>query len=174
VPEVVKERVTRLAGELGIRAPDVVFVHCAISPLLWVSGRRAVLVLPRTLFEQLDSEQQATLLVHELAHWKRGDHWVRRLECLAGGLYWWCPLVWWAQAGVRQAEEECCDAWVTATMPGSERTYALALVETVDFLAGARTLLPPLASGLGPFPSLQRRLTMIFRTGTPKRLSLAG
>lgn len=173
-PEDLKARVARLAAELKVSVPKVVFVTGAISPLLWVSGRRAALVLPRPLFEQLDAEQQGTLIVHELAHWKRGDHWVRRLECLASGLYWWCPLVWWAQAGVRQAEEECCDAWVTATVPGSERAYALALVETVDFLAGARTLLPTLASGLGPFPSLQRRLTMIFCKGTPKRLSLAG
>jgi beta-lactamase regulating signal transducer with metallopeptidase domain len=173
-PEAVRARVAQLAGELGVRPPRVTFVAGAVSPLLWVSGRRAVLVLPRTLFEQLEPQQQTTLLVHELAHWKRGDHWVRRLECLACGLYWWCPLVWWARASLRQAEEECCDAWVTATVPDSARAYALALVETVDFLAGARPLLPPLASGLGPFPSLQRRLTMIFRKGTPRRLSLAG
>ncbi len=173
-PAELQTRVERLAAELGVRPPEVVFAPGAVSPLLWVWGRTASLVLPRALFEQLEHEQQSTLLVHELAHWKRGDHWVRRLECLAGGLYWWCPLAWWAQAGVRQAEEECCDAWVVATVPDSSRAYALALVETVDFLAGVRPLLPPLASGLGPFSSLQRRLTMIFRTGTHRRLSLMG
>lgn len=173
-PQVIRERVRQLAAEMGAACPNVAFVPGTITPLLWVWGRKATLVLPKDFFETLDLEMQTTLLVHELAHWRRGDHWVRRLECLAGGLYWWCPLAWWAQAGVRQAEEELCDAWVVATLPDSARVYALALVETVDFLAGARPLLPPLASGLGPFPSLQRRLTMIFRTGIPRRLTFVG
>lgn len=170
----IRERVERLAEAMSVSSPRVVFVLGTLSPMLWVWGRRATLVLPRDFFERLDVDMQTTLLVHELAHWRRGDHWVRRLECLALGLYWWCPLAWWAQAGVRQAEEELCDAWVVATLPDSARTYALALVETVDFLAGASASLPPLASGLGPFPSLQRRLTMIFRSGAPRRLTALG
>lgn len=170
----IRERVEQLAEKMGVESPQVLFVPGTISPLLWVWGRTASLVVPKDFFERLDVDMQTPLLVHELAHWRRGDHWVRRLECVAGGLYWWCPLVWWAQAGVRQAEEELCDAWVVATLPDSARVYALALVETVDFLAGASAALPPLASGLGPFSSLQRRLTMIFRSDIPRRLTFAG
>jgi beta-lactamase regulating signal transducer with metallopeptidase domain len=169
-----RKRIAGFAKTLCVPCPDIAVVPGTLSPLLWVWGRRGTLVLPGQFFESLDADKQDTLIVHELAHWRRGDHWVRRLECLAGGLYWWCPIAWLAQRGVRQAEEELCDAWVVATIPDSARVYALALVETVDFLAGARPMLPPLASGLGPFPSLQRRLTMIFRTGTPRRLSVWG
>ena len=49
----------------------------------------------------------------------------------------------------RDAEEDCCDAWVVWALPASARAYALALVETVDFLADARPALPALASGFG-------------------------
>jgi beta-lactamase regulating signal transducer with metallopeptidase domain len=165
--------VERLANELGVSCPRVVLVPGLVSPLLWV-GWRAHLVLPRDLLERIDAEQRRSLLIHELAHWRRRDHWVRRLETVAIALYWWCPLVWWAKSQLQQAEEECCDAWVVALAPGSARAYALALVETVDFLAGVRAALPPLASGLGPFSSLQRRLTMIFRIGTPRMLTATG
>lgn len=93
-PAEIRGLVERLAGEWNVRAPRVAMAQSVLSPMLWVWGRTATLVLPRVLFERLAADQQAMLLVHELAHWKRGDHWVRRLECLAGGLYWWCPLAW--------------------------------------------------------------------------------
>ena len=56
------------SDELDIAAPSVVLTSGVISPLLWVWGRSATLVLPRDLFEQLPATQQTTLLVHELAH----------------------------------------------------------------------------------------------------------
>jgi hypothetical protein len=132
------------------------------------------LVLPASLAPRLPPEQWRTLLAHELAHWRRCDHWVRWLELLAIGLYWWCPLVWWAKRELGEAEEECCDAWVVTTHPGKEQAYALALVETVDFLSGARAVLPPMASGVGHIHLLHRRVTMILRGQTPHALTVSG
>ena len=164
---------TRLAEALGVSCPRILLLPGAISPLLWV-GWRAYLIVPADLLDRLDGQQRAALLLHELAHWRRGDHWVRRLETVVLALYWWCPLAWWAKSQLQQAEEECCDAWVVATAPESVRAYALALVETVDFLSGDSPALPPLASGLGPFTSLRRRLTMIFRNPMPRMLTAPG
>ena len=123
---------------------------------------------------RLDDDQRATLLVHELAHLRRRDHWVRCLELIATALYWWHPLVWWTRGRLRDAEEQCCDAWVTWLLPSCGRAYAQALLETVDFLSGARRALPPVASAAGQFPVLKRRLTMILHGTTPRRLSTAG
>ncbi|HMC65547.1 MAG TPA: M56 family metallopeptidase, partial [Gemmataceae bacterium] len=114
------------------------------------------------------------LLTHELAHLRRSDHWVRGLEFLATGLYWWHPVVWWARREIREAEEQCCDAWVVWALPAAAKAYALALVETVDFLAEARPVLPPVASGIGHIHTLKRRLTMIMRGTTPRALTWGG
>jgi hypothetical protein len=138
-----------------------------------VVGRRRQLLLPEKLLLRLNSEQRATLLVHELAHLRRGDPWVRYLELVVLAFYWWCPLVWWARRELREAEEECCDAWVVWALPGLARSYALALVEAVDFMAGAAPV-PVLASGLGQVQMLRRRLTMIMRGTTPKALTGRG
>ena len=132
------------------------------------------MLLPTGLFQRLPEEQQATLLLHELAHLKRGDHWVRLLEFLACGLYWWLPLVWYASRELREAEEQCCDAWVVSTLPESGRTYATALVETLDFLSEAPAAVPVLASGIGPVTDLKRRLIMIMRGTTPRSLTWCG
>ena len=57
------------------------------------------------------------------------------LEFVVMGLYWWHPVVWYARRELREAEEQCCDAWVVSTLPGAGRTYASALVDTLDFLS---------------------------------------
>jgi beta-lactamase regulating signal transducer with metallopeptidase domain len=163
-----------VARRLAVRCPRLVLVPGTLSPMLWVFGRMSRLVLPASLVDRLTPEQWRTLFAHELAHWRRRDHWVRWIELAALGLYWWCPLVWWAKRELQQAEEECCDAWVVSTLPEAAREYALALVETVDFLSGAGAVLPPAASGLGHVHLLQRRLTMILRGRTPRALTLTG
>ncbi|HZT78743.1 MAG TPA: hypothetical protein VFA26_00855, partial [Gemmataceae bacterium] len=73
-----------------------------------------------------------------------------------------------------EAEEQCCDAWVVWALPRSARSYALALVETVDFLSESRSALPVAASGVGQVRPLRRRLTMIMRGTTPRDLTWGG
>jgi bla regulator protein blaR1 len=79
--------------------------------------------VPRRLWDRLDPDQRQTLLLHELAHLRRRDHWVRCLELGVTILYRWHPSAWWARVTLREAEEQCCDAWVVWAMPGAVRTY---------------------------------------------------
>jgi beta-lactamase regulating signal transducer with metallopeptidase domain len=174
-PSELRCEVEHLAQELGIRrVPTVRLVPGRISPLLWWLVGPPALFLPSQLWKKLNADQRTALLVHELAHLRRGDHWVRLLEMLTTGLYWWNPVLWLARHELREAEEQCCDAWVVWALPGAGRTYALALVETLDFLSETRTSLPAAASGLGQVRNLRRRLSMIMRGTTPRRLSWAG
>jgi beta-lactamase regulating signal transducer with metallopeptidase domain len=174
-PAELQQEAEALARRLGLaRGPRVWLVPGTISPMLWAVGGAPRLLLPEGLLARLGPEQRATLLAHELAHLRRRDHWVRVLELLVLGLYWWFPLTWWARRELREAEEECCDAWVVWALPDSPRAYATALVETLDFLSGARPALPPAASGVGPLQVLRRRLTMIMRGSTPRTLTGAG
>jgi hypothetical protein len=142
--------------------------------MVWAMAHAPRLLLPAMLLERLDPEQQTALLIHELAHIRRRDHWVRILELVATGLYWWHPVVWWARREIHEAEEQCCDAWVVWALAGAGRAYALALLKTVDFFSGARTFLPMAASGIGQLPHLRRRLVMIMQGQTPRSLSSAG
>jgi beta-lactamase regulating signal transducer with metallopeptidase domain len=174
-PSVVQQRVDFLGGRLGLRRlPETRFVHGAVSPLLWSLGGAPLLLLPDMLWQKLSDEQRDTLLVHELAHLRRGDHWVRVLELVVLGLYWWHPVVWWARREIREAEEQCCDAWVVWTLPDAAVTYAATLVETLAFLSKARLPLPLAASGIGAVSLVRRRLTMILRDTPPRSLSRAG
>jgi hypothetical protein len=173
--EETKARVEALAGRLGLgNAPGVWAVPGAVSPMLWSLGCRPRLIVPTDLWDRLDEPQRDTLLTHELAHLKRRDHWVRCLELLVTGLYWWLPLVWIARHALREAEEQCCDAWVVWAFPDASRTYAEALLETVDFLSGVEPAVPMAASGLGQVGHLKRRMTMIMQGTTPRAMTWSG
>jgi beta-lactamase regulating signal transducer with metallopeptidase domain len=174
VPEAsedIRERVTALCARLGLRrAPRAWLVPGVVPPMLLALGRPRLLV-PAGLWGRLGEAQRDALLLHELAHLRRGDHLVRWLELLALGLFWWYPLAWWASRALRDAEEHCCDAWVVWADPEGAPAYADALVETVAFLSGAPASLPLGASGAGPVRSLTRRLSMILRRPPARRLS---
>ena len=166
-----------LAERVGLNVkPVVCLVPGHVPPMLWAIGRQPRLLVPAELWAMMGPDEQTSLLLHELAHLKRRDHWVRWLELVVAGLYWWHPVVWWARRALREAEEQCCDAWVVWAMPRRARTYAAALLAAVEFVSGARTA-PAVASatsGSGHFSSLKRRLQMIVRAKTPKSLSWAG
>ncbi|MFN4258443.1 MAG: M56 family metallopeptidase [Gemmataceae bacterium] len=174
-PAWLADEVAELARALGLRRrPSVWLVSARLSPLVWALGGPARLLLPTPLLQQLDDDQRAALLVHELAHLRRRDHWLRGLELVTLGLYWWHPVVWWARRELRAAEEQCCDGWVVWAFPQRRRAYATALVQTLTFLSEARTTVPMGASGIGPIPDLKRRLTMIMRGTTPRALGWGG
>jgi beta-lactamase regulating signal transducer with metallopeptidase domain len=170
-PEDVRDQTRRLASRIGLACcPEVWLVAAPVSPLLWALGLAPRLLLPAGLWARLTEEQRASLLVHELAHLRRRDHWVRRLELVVLGLYWWHPVVWWARRRLQDAEEECCDAWVTWALPDAGPAYASALVETVAFLSDVRAAVPLGASGGGQARHLRRRLTMILNGTTSRKL----
>jgi beta-lactamase regulating signal transducer with metallopeptidase domain len=174
-PDEPRRRVEELSARLGLaRPPRVDLVPGAISPLLWALGTTPRLLVPEALWDRLDDAQRDGLILHELAHLKRRDHWVRLLEMAVGVVYWWHPIAWWARRGLREAEEQCCDAWVVWALPESPRAYATALVESVEFLSQTRAVVPMGASGLGQFRHLSRRIAMIMKGKTPRDLSWVG
>ncbi len=154
----------RLARRMGLPySPTVWLMPGVMSPMLWGSGQSLFLIFPERLLDRLDDSATGTLLMHELAHYRRRDHWVRVVELLATGFFWWHPVVWWARCEIESVEEECCDAMVVAASPEVPKRYAQAILEVVDFIAERPLRMPALATGLGQVPFLRQRLTWIMR-----------
>jgi beta-lactamase regulating signal transducer with metallopeptidase domain len=171
-PAELQHQADELARAMGLSyRPPVLVVRDVFSPMLWGIGENTRLLFPVDLLARLEPGARETLIAHELAHFRRGDHWVRAFELFVSGLFWWHPVVWWARHEIEIAEEECCDAWVIRQFPTTPRWYAEALLATIDFLSGERTVLPPVATGIGRVPFLKRRLTAIMRGEAPRTMS---
>jgi beta-lactamase regulating signal transducer with metallopeptidase domain len=162
------ERLTSRVRQLSYRTglityPKVIVVDGVVSPMLWGVGGGVRLLFPAKLVERLDAAETDALLLHELAHYSRGDYWVRLLELVTYVAYWWNPIVWWACRQIEAAEEQCCDAWVVEHQSGTRRSYAEALLATIDFLNEPAEVRPPAACGLGEVSLLKLRLKQIMR-----------
>jgi arginine repressor len=131
------------------------------SPCVWGLGR-PLLLWPACLLARLPADRERAIAVHELAHLRRRDHWVRWLELLAGCLWWWNPLFWYVRSQLRRNAELACDAWVVSTLPGARRAYAEALLEVSQLLSRSAAPVPALGMG-SQRRDFERRLVMIMR-----------
>jgi beta-lactamase regulating signal transducer with metallopeptidase domain len=170
--DLVTRHVHRLAAQLGLKPPRVRALPGLASPVVWALGR-PVLLWPAGLEKHLGEGGRDAVLLHELAHLRRGDHWTRWLELVAGVLYWWNPFFWLARRQMRFHAELACDAWVTGTFPAERRAYAEALLQVCGSTIRA-TVAPAVGVGGDGRRDFQRRLTMIMREQVPCRSSGRG
>jgi beta-lactamase regulating signal transducer with metallopeptidase domain len=157
---------------LGVSVPELLVVPDLGTPLLWCLGRPQLL-LPGRLVKTLPFDRWRGILTHELAHLRRGDHWVSRLELAAGLIWWWNPLYWLTRARLDADAELACDAWVVWAQPKNRLAYAEVLFDLCATLSFPSSPAPTLGvAGSGRF--LERRLTMILHDHVSCRLSPLG
>lgn len=171
-PDFLVDEADRIGHWLGVAVPDLFMVDDLGTPMLWCLGRPQLL-LPTRLVESLPVEQWRGILTHELAHLRRHDHWVSRLELVTGLIWWWNPVYWLTRARLDAQAELACDAWVVWALPKDRLSYAEALFDICSTMSLAKPMAPMLSvAGSGRF--FERRLTMILHNRVPCRLSPLG
>lgn len=105
-------------------------------PMTWGLWRSAVL-LPSDCLNWSDDVRELVLL-HELAHIKRGDCVTQLLGQLACAAYWFNPLVWTAARKLRVERELACDDYVLS-VGAKASDYASCLVEIARSFGIARS-----------------------------------
>ncbi len=88
------------------------------------------------------------MLLHEMAHIARRDHWVGIAERAAAVLFWWNPLVHRMCDGISELREQICDTYVVLVQGDGQRLARL-LVELAA-RAADRPLLPSTVGVLEP------------------------
>ncbi len=131
-----QEVLQRLVSRLQLqRSPRVVLVDATVSPMLWIAQRaKAVIVVPRQLMGSLNSDELEHVLAHELAHWRRCDHWTSLFASIIVSLFWWNPFAWLARREMMAAAEASCDALAVRDCGGFRKSYASTLLRVSDFI----------------------------------------
>ena len=94
----------------------------------------AMILLPEHLLEELPPEDLDRVLLHELAHLRRGDDWINAFERVAEAIFFFNPGIRWIVRQLDVEREVACDDWVlgrrTDALP-----YAQCLVKLVESVA---------------------------------------
>jgi hypothetical protein len=105
---------------------------------------RPVLLMPATKLNNMDSRDMEHILLHELAHIKRGDLFVHAVSMCLQIAYWLNPLLWMIRRTMQNLRELCCDATVARLLKDDTVHYRQTLLETARGL-----LAQPVDPGLG-------------------------
>jgi len=125
------------------------YVIGLLHPLLVLSHRQ--LVRP---------DELETVIVHEVAHLRRGDLFVRLLQWIAGTLLFFWPVVAWVNRRIDVVREYACDEWALRYGKLTATDYARCLLGAVQPTRGMRPVFQ-LAGMAANHKTIERRIDMI-------------
>lgn len=128
---------------------------------------------PQNMFTNTSSHKLYHILIHELAHYKRKDHFGNLLGALALSIHWFNPLVWICVKKMRIDREFACDAYVLEII-GEEGaiSYGRTIIEFLENFSLTKSQ-ASLSFFYEPNNQFERRIQMIknFKKGS-YRISL--
>ena len=144
LPQRFGEQLQSAAEKLNLkRLPQVVLTDKVSCPAVF-GVFRPVLLMPAEKFKSMSKQDTEHILLHELAHIKRGDLLVHAVYMTLQIAYWFNPLLWMIRRTLQNLRELCCDATVAKLLKENTVHYRQTLLET------ARQLLAePVDPGLG-------------------------
>ncbi len=163
-PAEIQRDIRQVLGPLGPeRMPRVWLFERTGQPFVWGLWRGDI-YLPTGFVSLRDPEHRQHILAHELSHVLRLDAAVNLLQILAQAIFWFHPLVWWANIRIRQEREKCCDEMAIARLGVQPRSYSRTIVEALLVEHGSDELMPSLAIA-GPAKNIEERIKTMLRPG---------
>lgn len=127
-----QERVAQCRARLKITVPVRVRYSRRVSGPLICGVRRPVLMLPPNLAEELTEERLESILCHELVHVKRRDAFVSWLQSILQILFFFHPMVWFANRMIRRVRELAVDQAVLFTSEVRAAHYSETLIRVAE------------------------------------------
>ena len=117
---------------IGVRRDIAVRVSPqAFSPAVCGLFRPTILV-PSAVLEKLSVDDLRAVLIHEVAHIKRGDLWLHSAQTLLQIVYFYNPFVWLANARVRGIRERAVDETVLVALGAEAGSYSRTLIDIAE------------------------------------------
>lgn len=159
---------------MGITTPLVIIETSRIKNPMLYGFLRPRLLLPDGLITRFNHQELRLVLLHELAHLKRGDILVNWLATALQILHWFNPVLWVALARMRADRELACDNLVlTTTQPSEHPIYAATVIKLLEGFAG-RVRVPNLLGILETKDEIKQRLVCIANFTRPQPWSAIG
>ena len=126
------DEVNMLCNQLGIRRKfKVVVTRANYGPCVF-GFFKPTLILPDSVVRGTDQKVMRSILAHEIIHVRRGDTLLDFLQMFAQVLWWFHPMVWWANRQVNRLSEHCCDDETVVGLSCQPISYARGLLRVLE------------------------------------------
>jgi len=133
---------------------------------------KPIIIIPAALLKKLSREKLKAVLIHELAHIKRGDAWVNMLQTILQIVYFYNPLLWIANAMVRRAREQAVDEMVLVTFRSETKNYSNMLIDIAEMAFRRPKFSLRLIGVVESRKALERRIKHMLNRPVPKSSKL--
>ncbi len=131
--------IARIFSDFGSRHQVQLCVSSDVTVPAALGFFRPAIVFPARLLPQLSIREIEVVLLHELAHLRRWDHWTNFAQQIVKALFFFHPAVWWIDNRLALEREIACDDMVLE-QTASPRAYASALISFAEKMQNARGL----------------------------------
>ena len=146
--------------EMGIHSKIPVYSTAFLKSPIIVGLLKPCIYLPIHLISDYNESDMRYMLLHELQHYKHHDAIGSFLMNLAGVVYWFNPLVWYALKEMRNDREVACDTSVLKML--EEDAYEEYGNTLINFAEKVSLTPFPFAAGLGGnMKQMKRRIINI-------------
>lgn len=133
---------------------------------------RPAILMPKGILEQLSQEKLRAVLIHELAHIKRGDLWINCVQTFLQIAYFYNPLIWLANTIVRRIREQAVDEMVLVALGGEAKSYSNTLIDVAEAAFSKPILSLSLVGVVESKKALSARIKHIVSRPIPKTAKL--
>ncbi len=127
IPSEWTSRLDALRARLELARPVSVLASALVETPVVTGVWKPVILFPASILSGLPVAQVEALLLHELAHVRRWDLLVQRMQILVESLLFFHPATWWISKVINREREYCCDDLVIE-VSGTRTPYAEALL----------------------------------------------
>jgi len=133
---------------------------------------KPVILMPAALDGKLPPEKLRAVLIHELAHLKRGDLWINLIQTVLQIIYFYNPFVWLVNAVVHNTREQAVDEMVLVALGNEARSYSNTLIDIAEMAFLRTSLSLRLIAVVESKKALRRRIKIMLNRPVPKNAKL--
>jgi beta-lactamase regulating signal transducer with metallopeptidase domain len=164
-----QKRFSSLCEKLKIEQTVKLLQSNFIKTPIVVGWLKPLILVPTSVFLQMNPLELETILAHELAHIRRFDNLVNFAQSFVEILFFYHPCVWWMSAVVRREREFACDDAVVKMFENPHTVYASALANLEEIRQTAKENAPPKLSMAASGGKLMLRINRILEKNTERQ-----
>ncbi len=127
LPDQWQQRISSLIETSKLSRKVKIWLSARVEVAMVVGFFKPVILLPLAMLSSMTTEQVESIILHELCHIRRNDHYINALQTLLEIAFFYHPGIWLISRRIRQEREQCVDEWVVG-ITGNPVSYARALV----------------------------------------------